>query len=320
MTRWQTQRIGSQVVQAGIPFRARASSYYKMGGLLLRGVITATYEVDNPHHPVVDRDPNATAVAIYCDVLCYSSMQGQRWQYLKQVLVSQEIGGMHRGKIYRPRAAKLDVTGNAIDLDRATNPANLDGDHVLVGFYDDNPNTPVIIRGIPHPSNDIGNEDKDLGHRMKLKQTDGDPDFWKHHGSYFGISDSGDFVIDTTLANDGLLEDDGKEKAAAEDGTVGNFIARLQKGTTVTIEIDGDNFKLELSDDAAKLTLGDGAMSAAVAEHLETLYDLLKTYIEGAIVPTGVGPSGTILVGSGPAPSWDPNIVSDKLKLPDTGP
>jgi len=322
-TRWQTQRLGGRLIQAGVPMRATPSAYEKAHGLLMRGVVTATYEVDNPDHPVVNLDPNATPVAIYCDVLCYSSMPNQRWTFLRRCLVSQPVGGIHRGRIWKPRAATLDVTNNPIDLDANTNPANLDGDHVLVGFLDHNLNTPVIIRGIPHPSNDIGNEEEELGHRMKLKVADGDPDFWKHHGAYFGVDAAGDFVVDTTQAYDGELEEGGVEPDPTEDGSAGNVLLRLQKGATLTVEVDGDNFKLELADGDAKLTLGDGAVSAAVAEHLEALWNAAKSTLDiwggasGHIHSTGVGPSGP------PSPAlsvdaWDPKIVSDKVKFPDT--
>lgn len=79
----------------------------------------------------------------------------------------------------------------------------------------------------------------------------------------------------------------------------------------------GAALKVVGKDGDAVTTLGDGAVKATIADHLETLYGQLKTYIENAKVPTSMGPSGTILAGSGPAPSWDPNINSNKLKFPD---
>lgn len=260
MTRWQSQKVGRAIVQAGLPLTRKRNTAGRIRGLLMRGVVTATYEVDNPDHPVVSSTPDVTPIAIYCDVLCYTSMQNQRWVFLKQVLVSQPVGGIHRGHIWKPRAATLDVTGEDIDLDANTNPANLDGDHVLVSFIDDNANTPVILRGIPHPATDIGNEDKDLGQRMKLKVADGDPNFWKHHGSYFGVTDAGDFVIDTTGATSAELEADGSEPAPPEDGSLGNVTVRVQKGASLTIELDGGNVTINTANGQVHLG-ADGLIS-----------------------------------------------------------
>lgn len=80
---------------------------------------------------------------------------------------------------------------------------------------------------------------------------------------------------------------------------------------------DGAGLKITGKDGDAETVLGDGGVKAAIADHLKDFYGNLKSYIEGAMVPTGMGPSGTIQVGSGPAPSWDSSIESTKLKFPD---
>jgi hypothetical protein len=208
-------RTGSgTLLQSGIPKRSAPFGLMRARGLLLRGVVTATYLVDDPNHPRADDEP----VAIYCDVLCYSSVAGTRWRFLPHVLVAQDRGAMHSGRVWKPRAATLDVTGSTVDLDKATNPAHLDGDHVIVGFFDDSLNQPVILGGVPHPSADVGNEERGAGHRLRLRQADGDPDFWKHHGALFGIDTDGNFEVDTTFANDGNLQEDGKEQDPPTDG------------------------------------------------------------------------------------------------------
>ncbi len=317
--------VGRKRIQAGIPMRPYRGGYERASGLLFRGVVVATYELDNSNHPEAVATEGVDAVAIYCDVLIYSSMWNQRFQFLKSVLVSQDIGGMHRGRVWKPRAAKLDVTEpnqQALDLDRKANPANLDGDHVLVGFIDDNLNQPVILRGIPHPSADTGNEVKEPGKRMRLKVADGDPDFWKHHGGFYGISDAGDFVVDLTEAYSGEgLKADGTERPAAEDGTTGNYLVKLPKSGKVTVQIEGGaSFDLDLKDSDAKMTLGDGAVSMAVAERIQTLYNTLKTKLDAADIhvhPDAFGGTGVTTVPV-VAPVFDTKIVSDKAKMPDT--
>lgn len=81
---------------------------------------------------------------------------------------------------------------------------------------------------------------------------------------------------------------------------------------------DGATWKVDGKDANATGVLGDGAVKVAIADHLESLYGTLKAFIEGAIVPTAMGPSGTIQAGSGSAPDWDDNINSSKLSVPDT--
>jgi hypothetical protein len=346
------KKIGAGTrLQAGIPREYRSITTLRANGLMLRGVVVATYVTDDAGHPQADSDGKDSPSAVYCDVLVYSSVPGQRWSGLKNVLVAQERGGLHRGKIWKPRAATVSLTD---ELDQTSNPAYLDGDHVLISFLDNNFSQPIIIGGLPHPSQDWNWEEGELRPHLKLKQTDGDPELRLHHGITWGVNVDNNFIIDTTWANDGSLDDKGKESDPPTDGKGSQQFSLPQDSTmdivfydmtdstapdevlrmkyqkdagildikdaagyfNVQIE-DGASLKVELKDDAAKLTLGDGAVKAAVADHLEALYGTLKTWLEGVTVPTGTGPSGTPL--NAPAPSWDSNINSDKLTLPDTG-
>ncbi len=322
-SKWDPQRrpLGNRI-QAGIPLRPQPSNYASAGGLLLRGVVTVTYELDNGDHPETDTAAGEDPVAIYCDVLIYSGLWNQRFQYLRAVLVTQEVGGIHRGRVWKPRASKIDITESDIDLNRATNPANLDGDHVLVGFLDDNLNQPAILRGIPHPAADTGNAEKEAGKRIRLKVADGDPDFWKHHGAFFGVSDAGDFVVDTTEAYVGPdLETNGNERSAAEDGSTGNYAVKLPKGSTVTVEIEGGaNLLLEEKDGDAKITVGDGTQGVCLAQQFQTFWDTdppasgVKLSHDQHLHGTAMGPSGipTILF-----PVFKVAVISTKAKVPD---
>lgn len=184
-------------------------------GLLLRGVILATYVLDDSDHPFADSDQ---PVAVYCDVLTYSNMTGIRNRFIRQALVLQDRGAMHSGRVWKPRATTMRISTGELDPLKGTNPADMDGDHVLVGFMHNQLFEPIILAGLPHPSADVGNEDRATGNRLRLKLSDGDPDFWKHHGSFYGINDSGDFVTDTRFANDGSLEEEGEEPAPPTDG------------------------------------------------------------------------------------------------------
>lgn len=331
-------------IQAGVPTR-RINYDRKVNGLLLRGVVINTYVSDNTGHPLeayADDTVKGPPTAVYCDVLVYPSIPGQRWFGLNNVLVTQPTGGMHRGRIWKPRAATVDISGKDLEGQTA-NPAQLDGDHVLVGFLNDTFDQPIILRGLPHPAVDTGQvEGQDaLGTRMKLTSDDKDPDFLKHHGVFYGVDNNGDFVIDSTWANKGKLDEKGREAAPPTDGK-GKQTFKLSQDATFVIGLydmtnpsapnevmsvsirkdkilakvtQGDTIKVEEDAADAKLTLGDGAVKVAVADHLQTLYGLLKTAYDGHKHPTGTGPSG---IPDTLAPDWNTDINSSQMLIPDT--
>ena len=242
MYKWETRaRANGSRLQAGIPQQRMPYNYDNASGLLLRGVVVATYEVDNAENPEVKLSSDVQPAAIYCDVLAYTSLEHQQVLFLPAVLVSQDVGGLHRGRVWKPRAASVNISGGALDIDGPTAAASLDGDHVLVGFIDQKFNAPVILRGIPHPSADIGNEERAAGNRLKLKTIDGDPDFQKHHGSFFGIDTSGNWVADTRFANNGSVDGGGNEPAPPTDGKGGQLHHLPLDGTFAVTLYDMSN-------------------------------------------------------------------------------
>lgn len=304
-------------IQEGIPRRPASRGEQRAGGLMLRGVVMATYVSDSPGHPH-EEDTSNPPVAVYCDVLVMPSISRQRWFGLRGVLVSQPRGGMHHGAVWKPRATTVNLSSSLDSSGAIANPAYLDGDHVLIGFLNDNLSQPVILAGLPHPSTDMGNETKDLGFRMKLKVADGDPEIWKHHGIWWGVTDAGDFLVDTTYANNGKLAADGKEAAPKTDGSAGNFTVRLPSGAKLILKIaDGASIEWSGSAATAQLIVGNGAVKAAIADHLQQLWGTLKSWLEAVTVPTGMGPSGTPI--NTPATAWNTNINSNQLKFPDNG-
>ncbi len=100
----------------------------------------------------------------------------------------------------------------------------------------------------------------------------------------------------------------------------GQFTANLGGGATI---------KFAGQDSGATLTLGDGAQHVAIVEHLQALYEELKTKLDAFELhlhdgTTLVGNIGNPIIGvTGPpltkitAPPWDPAINSTKSSLPD---
>jgi hypothetical protein len=323
----ESQIIGEGTrIQSGTPLRVR-SPELNISGLLLRGVVMATYVTDSPEHPRAGDTLNPP-LSVYCDVVVYPSIPGQRWFPMHQVAVAQERGGLHNGEIWKPRATTRNLLTN-LDRSAGANIAHFDGDHVLIGFLNNSPTEPIILKALSHPSRDLGNENLESGKRITLKLVDGDPDFRKHHGIFYGVSDKGDFVVDSRWGHDGTLLPDGKEPPAPTTGASGNQIGNLPQGSKWRVvfynmaapeaPVEVSSMDLDLASDTfARVTLGGGAVKVAIADHLEELYTQAVTGIKDAFAthkhPTGTGPSGTPDVQF---PVWDSRINSRHLTIPD---
>jgi phage gp45-like len=232
--------------------------------------------------------------------------------------------------------------GAVIDLSSNDDAKKLMGAAVLIAFLGGDTSNGIILGAVPNffldknkqytfQSKDIGkffnfafngikvniNNDGELllvvnGPTLDEGKLDTDASDKKKVGSFIKINKEGEIIISTTTKTE---EEDGFIKPPDVD-KADNKIT-IKKDGSIEIKIDDkSSFTLKKTDKDAELTLGDGAKSVAVAEELKDLYGKLKDYIEGAKVPTGMGPSGTIQAGSGPAPSWNDNIVSNKMKLP----
>lgn len=336
----QISRTGVRL-QAGIPRSPGGYEMFRSRGLILRGVVIATYVVDDPDHPSTDiaaQDKTPEPVAVYCDVLCYSDQPGNRWFFFRGCPVSQDHSGLHDGRAWKPKAATQTLSGNPLSIENGTtDPADTDGDHVLVGFMDDSMNQPVILRAMPHPSRDPGNLEKSKGHRLQLKLADGNPDFWKHRGTFYGVDDNGDFIVDTTYANDGSLDANGHEPAQPTDGKgaqrfrlpvdAEDFTVEFLDSSEVVkaslkvnkdrmeVRFDGETLLVNGQDGAAALKLGDGSAHAALWEDLKAFLSAFLTQKYNLHKhPTAFGPSGPPdLQGTAPA---DTDGRADRVTIP----
>lgn len=298
-----------QQQQSGFPQHKRVFPSVTPGSINLRGVVVATY--------VAETVDELLPGAVYCDVLVMSNMPTVRGRVIPKALVMQPLGsGIQAGRVWKPRAATQTINGQPFTPQSVgLNPGEIDGDFVLIGFIDDMMNQPVILGALPHPSRDIGNETKRPGHRMRLILEDGDPEYIKHHGSFYGVGDDGGFEIDTTNAHNGALLPDGSEPEHTE-GEGGNVQVRLPAGANVTIEVDeGNSLEIQNSEGDTLFKIGDGAKHVAVGEPLKALYEELKLWCETHTHPTGVGPSGP---SPQPAPAFDESIVSSHVSLPES--
>jgi hypothetical protein len=313
-----TKVANGTIMQAAIPKGRMPDRPMNANGLFLRGVVTATYVEDDPTHPAKVADPAVTPRSVYCDVFCYSDMPGVRSQFVPGAMVLPIWGNMHNGVVWKPRATTMDVTGAPVDFDKGFELGNLDGDHVLVGFFENTWNRPFILCGIPHPQNDLGNTSKTIGHRKGLKVTDGDPMFLKHHGALFGVTDAGDFEVDTTAAYPGTAQwVQGQEPTPTGGPATGNYRVKIPPNSVLEVLIDGGaTFKVAFKDALATMTVGDGSKSVVIAQNLQTWLDgTMKTWMTAHTHPTGMGPSGPP-VEAPTYPAYDTLATSTKVKIP----
>lgn len=333
---WNGSRL-----QAGIPKGNPRNSPLRANGLTLQGVVVAVYVYDSDI-PIGSLPEGDITNAIYADVLCYGKHEG----CVPHVLVTYARQGMHEGEISLPKVASKDIGG---EFNRAIGlPPSWDGDHVVIGFLEDDLKKPYIQKYLPHPSSDVGNNQRNIGHRMRLKEEDGSPRFWKHKGGFWGIDKLGNFLMDLTRAHAGEYDATCNEPTPALNGANGNYSLKIPQTSKLTIEItkgvkqgtsddnDSQSTKLILennkltvmneggagvvvqdSGSGAVLTLGNGAVHAAIAEHLESLYNQLTTWLTATTVLTALGPSAPLPTLAGPPPPWTPTINSSKLEFPD---
>lgn len=108
-----------------------------------------------------------------------------------------------------------------------------------------------------------------------------------------------------------VIETDGTVKVIRADKSTihlkDNELELLVDGNGASLKITGKN------GDTVSL-FGNAGVKAAIADHLEVLWNNLKTWLTSHTHPTGMGPSGP---PSSPPPAWDSNINSNKLKFPD---
>jgi hypothetical protein len=246
-------QVGKSGTPSEVPFPINGAR-----GLILSGVVTCTY-VQLDGDPAFEGDEVSRIRAVYCDVITYSTKPNLHGIPLRRVLVA-DASGIHSGRVWKPRAARLSVDGKPLDA-RTLDPSKVDGDHVLIQFIDDNMARPVITSRMPHPLTGLGNEElPQAGHRQLLKVVDGIPEYLKHNGTFFGVSDTGDFILNTTRANDGDYDDDGSEPQHV--GGSGNIDVRMNKNQIFRLQgLDPDqinpNLLVQVSDGDIQLRLVD---------------------------------------------------------------
>ena len=312
----------------------------------VRGVVLRTYVDDSEGLPEQLQAP----LGVYCDVLVYSSIPGMPVVPLSFVPVKQPFGGMHSGMIWRPRATTMDVSGLELRVDGGSNPANWDGDHVVVEWLEGSPTLPMITGALYHPQRDRG---AGAAGKVRMVEGDGEPLGVKHRGVVVQVTDVGDVVVDAAAAHKGNFTSEGAEPAPNEaDDTTGNVKLRVAQGSRVHLAVvaqvgqggeqevavlDVEKGKLRLTllngtqellmEPTGKLTLGNGALSAAIGERVKDYLDeheaaaaTFNGHLHTYVPPLAPFAAGAPVVTTGPAPQYQApgntaRVVSGKVRF-----
>ena len=295
------QRFSSKKTQTGAVFQAGIPFIEPTDGLeapfMVRAIVMQTFVYDDPAHPF-----KQAPTAVYCDCIAYTQMSGGRYYPLYKVVVSQEQGGVHKGKIWTPTASR-----NAEILASTTNPdiMQLSGDHVLIAFIDTKRFLPIIIRGLPHPNADHGNEDKPLGQRMRMRLVDGSYDMSKHNGVFRGVDNTGNHFINTVNGNTGDLTTTLTEVPGVP-GVSGNQTNTAPAGASIkniiTDSATGtDRANQELKQDALNVTFSGSPGAVNIVNSAGPLVG----------VTIGASGKGNVVLGNGTVQAVDNQKLVD---------
>lgn len=171
------------------------------GGLLLQGVVIKVHGVAAPSLASIRNPTNLNQPTITCDVFVYDP---KHTTILYDVPIMRESAGLVDNDVWIPRAASIDLISGVMNVGNAPPPAaplpmsepkNLDGDHVVIGFLSNDLSRPVILGQLDHPRN-VRNLPTDTALYKRIKYVRG----WK-----IGVTGSGNIDINGVLAGSGIV-------------------------------------------------------------------------------------------------------------------
>jgi len=211
-----------------------------------------------------------------CDVRTYGRFQ----RNLFRVPVLQRTHALWDEDLYVPRPSRLDLDGGSIisqpSGDEQPTPADrLDGDHVLIGFLDNDPQQPVVLPfSMAHPSAQYVPSAAD-GHTRRIR----------HNGVALAWDSDGNVTLDATEAARELLGDKGSEESNSGTG-----------GKITLITSDGTNKTSIQLNEKGQILLGSDPQSPSDepivlgSQWISIMGELIDAIL-ALTVGTGVGPS-----------------------------
>jgi hypothetical protein len=269
---------GGMLLQSGM--QGRPANHYQdlesTNGWITRAVVLQTYYADED-----DRNgwvSNGLQRCVLCDVRTYGVYQ----RVLRKVPVLQKKQSLWDEDIDIPRPATLNLqggilrTGSAADSGYPPTAAeDLDGDHVLVGFLDNDPSQPVILPfEMPHPNSNY-----------RPEQANGRVRRLRYKGILMEWDSSSNFTIDATgAAKEALLEQGVEDSASGSGGQITLKTSDGNNQTSIHLNAAG---QILFGSDPAVVSTEPMVLGNLWISLMEELIEEIKRITVG----TGVGPS-----------------------------
>ena len=247
-------------------------------GWITRAVVLQTY------YPAEDERPVFASFSQKC-VLCDVRTYGRYSREFSKVPVLQNVHGLFDEDIYIPRPSTQDIEGGdwrGIGSSSGTPTAaeNLDGDHVLLGFLENDPAQPVILPyQLAHPNS-----------RYAPQAADGRVRRFRFNGVVIAWDKDSNLTIDATEASNAALGDKGAEQSASGVG-----------GKITLVTSDGSNKTSIQLNAAGQILLGADPASASTepmvlgtqwAAFASEFLDQMAALCDACAAITAVAPSG----------------------------
>ncbi len=228
LTGWEVTRTwDGNIRQAGVKGPARHNEHLDNAqGFITRAVVLATYFTEEDSRNGFVEGKQRT---VSCDVRTY----GRHMRELFKVPVLQKEQGLFDEDIYIPRHARQhidggDMLGRASEKSPPTPAEKLDGDHVLIGFLDNDPQQPVVLPFVmPHPRSNYA-----------PKAVDGRIRRIRHNGTSMEFDKNGNFTIDARGAAKEILGPRGTEESNSGIGGKVLLITKDGSGKLTSVHLN----------------------------------------------------------------------------------
>jgi hypothetical protein len=230
-TGWEVQEDeDGSIIQSGV-HRRPANNHHDVRnamGWITRGVVLATYSADEDTR----NGWTSKQKSVLCDVRTY----GRYSRFLDKVPMLQTGHGLWDTDIRIPRSSRGTTTGADLvgqpvpgEAQKGPTPADiLDGDHVLIGFLDNDPTQAVVLPFcLPHPNSNYRPTASE-GHIRRIR----------HQGTLFEIDREGNLTIDGRGAAKEQLGANGTEVSNSGTGGKLLFITKDGSGKVTSIELN----------------------------------------------------------------------------------
>jgi len=289
------------------------------GAAFYRAVVVSTYVATDPE--------SRHATDVECDVVLVRT----NVPLLRVPVLQQQHGVNNLHTLWVPRPSTRTVSTPTTDVNFAgagapgatpAQPASaygdLDGDHVLVSFVENDVDYPVIVRALTHEQTKrlVTGAVDSIGWEEGGPSVRGTPYrnemYSAHYGSEQRVNAQGDVLIDTV----GAFDDPVTEDASANSGQVR---VRVKNSQRFTVEMDGtDVFEVWKDGSQVRIDLGEGATERIVlGDSFRTfLNDFFANIFDQHTHSSGTGTTGAPLPAfvSPVRQDMGANLLSDLAK------